>query len=120
MRVEMFKNIVYESINTVQENNNTRLMEKPLQKVEEEKKLQRESPLLRDEQLKDFTEKLNEFFGTFNLETKLVYHKEYQIMVVQVTRKDTGELIKQIPPEELLEVYKRIREFAGILLRDQA
>ncbi|MFN4132614.1 MAG: flagellar protein FlaG [Caldimicrobium sp.] len=34
-------------------------------------------------------------------------------------RQDTMEVIKQIPPEELLELSKRLQEFVGILLQDK-
>jgi flagellar protein FlaG len=75
---------------------------------------------LSQEELKELSKALNHFLSLFNLETKLVYNKDAGQVVVQVIDKRTNEVIKQIPPEELLEVSKRIHEFIGIFLKTKA
>jgi flagellar protein FlaG len=49
-----------------------------------------------------------------------VYNKDAGQVVVQVIDKRTNEVVKQIPPEELLEVAKRIHDFIGIFLKTKA
>lgn len=41
-------------------------------------------------------------------------------VVVTVTDRDTGDVIRQIPPEAQLRVAGHIRELLGILLNEQA
>jgi len=36
--------------------------------------------------------------------------------VVKVINKETGKVIRQIPPEEMLKIAKRMEEMSGILL----
>jgi flagellar protein FlaG len=75
---------------------------------------------LSQEELKELSKALNHFLSLFNLETKLVYNKDVGQVVVQVIDKRTNEVIKQIPPEELLEVAKKIHDFIGIFLKTKA
>jgi flagellar protein FlaG len=75
---------------------------------------------LSQEELKELSKALNHFLSLFNLETKLVYNKDAGQIVVQVIDKRTNEVIKQIPPEELLEVAKKIHDFVGLLLEKKA
>ena len=40
--------------------------------------------------------------------------------VIKFYKKDTGELIKQIPPEEVLAMRSRMRDTAGLLVDERA
>ena len=75
---------------------------------------------LSQEELKELSKALNHFLSFFNLEIKLVYNQDVGQVVVQVIDKRTNEVIKQIPPEELLEVAKKIHDFVGLLLEKKA
>ncbi|RUT33265.1 flagellar protein FlaG [Paenibacillus zeisoli] len=44
-----------------------------------------------------------------------VHEKTHQIMV-KVLNKDTGELIREIPPEKTLDLVAKMMEIAGILI----
>ncbi len=81
---------------------------------------QKELIKLNQEELKELSHALSEFLSIFNLEVKLVYHKEAGQIVVQVIDKRTNEVIKQIPPEELLRIAKKIHDFVGLLLEKKA
>ncbi len=70
-----------------------------------------------EEKFEKLAEALQKFLEKFNLVTKVVFEKKYDSLVVKVYDRDSGKLIRQIPPEELLEVYKRIEELVGILYR---
>jgi flagellar protein FlaG len=41
-------------------------------------------------------------------------------VVVKIVKGDSGEVIRQIPPEELLELEKYLSSAKGLLLREQA
>lgn len=45
---------------------------------------------------------------------------ETERVVVKVVEKESGEVIRQIPPEELLELEKYLSNVKGLLLQEQA
>ncbi|MEZ0344497.1 MAG: flagellar protein FlaG [Caldimicrobium sp.] len=112
MKVELYKNLVLDQILTQKDMN-------PQSQVNPLKKEDLKEPLvkLNKEKLKEIAEYFKEFIFLFDLDAKIVYDKKYQTLVVQVFRKDTGEIIKQIPPEELLRLSQRLQELVGILLQ---
>ncbi|MFN3921738.1 MAG: flagellar protein FlaG [Caldimicrobium sp.] len=119
MKVELYRNLVLDqtfssSITTSKDIKNieSQVPEKDLTQKIELKNLDKE-------RLKELSEEFSKFLNQFNLIAKIVYDKKYETLVVQVLRQDTLEVIKQIPPEELLELSKRLQEFVGILLQDK-
>jgi uncharacterized FlaG/YvyC family protein len=63
-----------------------------------------------------------ETFGTTSL--RLSYDHERQLVVMQVVkaaeRAEQEEVIRQIPPEDLLELVERLEELQGVLFDGQA
>jgi flagellar protein FlaG len=116
MKVELYKNIALDQINLGVET-------KPQKVNPPEKQVQAESSFsqkkINKERLNELTEHFQKFLNQFNLEAKLVYERDYDTFVVQVLRKDTGDLIRQIPPQELLELSKRLQELVGILFKEK-
>ena len=47
-----------------------------------------------------------------------VHEKTHQVMV-KVLNKDTGELIREIPPEKTLDLVAKMMEIAGILIDEK-
>ncbi|MDW8032664.1 MAG: flagellar protein FlaG [Aquificaceae bacterium] len=45
--------------------------------------------------------------------------RELEIPVVKIIERDTNRIIRQIPPEYLLELMKRIDQMLGILLQKE-
>ena len=50
-----------------------------------------------------------------NIRLKYSIHKESGMMVARVVDKDTGELIREIPNEEMIDLVTRIGQLTGIL-----
>jgi flagellar protein FlaG len=46
-------------------------------------------------------------------------HEDTGQTVVRVVDKDTGELIRQIPPQELLDLASKLEDMMGILFDKQ-
>ncbi len=119
MKVEMYKNLVLDQVisqstpatKDIRSVKNTPPEKELSQKIDLEK--------INQERLKELSEELSKFLNQFNLTAKIVFDKKYETLVVQVLRMDNMEVIKQIPPEELLELSKRLQEFVGILLKDK-
>ena len=117
MKVELQKHIVLDPGMQAQQTQ----QKESIQRVEKAQiSSYKDQTKLSQEELKELSKALNHFLSLFNLETKLVYNKEVEQVVVQVIDKRTNEVIKQIPPEELLEVAKKIHDFVGLLLEKRA
>jgi len=46
-------------------------------------------------------------------------HKETNAIIVKVLNKETGETIREIPPEKTLDLVVKMMEFAGILIDEK-
>lgn len=117
MKVELFKGVFPDTTLINSQNPQTQISKQKQTELSPEQDDRSSTKILDKERLNELAENLRKFLRQFDLEAKVVYDKKYETLVVQVLRRDTGELIKQIPPEELLEISKRLQEFVGILLR---
>ncbi|MEC0129081.1 flagellar protein FlaG [Paenibacillus pabuli] len=43
-------------------------------------------------------------------------HKETHAVMIKVMNKETGELIREVPPEKILDVAAKMMEFAGLMV----
>ena len=68
-------------------------------------------------ELKEITEDLNEYMSDLQTNLGFSIHKNlnHQI-IVEIKNKDTNELIKQIPSEELVVIREKMAELTGLLL----
>lgn len=112
MKVELYKNLVLDQV-LAQKDMNTQSQVNPLKNENQKESIVK----LNKEKLGEIAEHFKEFLTLFNLDAKIVYDNRYQTLVVQVIRRDTGEIIKQIPPEELLKLSQRLQDLVGILLQ---
>lgn len=51
-----------------------------------------------------------------SFQLSFTFHKETKELIVKVLDPDTGKVIREIPPEELLELAMRIQEMVGLLI----
>lgn len=65
------------------------------------------------------TEALNKMAQAFNSHLSFVLHEESGRMQVRVIDNHTMEVVKEIPPTEVLEVVANIRRMIGILLDEK-
>jgi len=84
---------------------------------------QQDSPLQsRDEEFQTrIAEKVQEFLDeATNVQLKFKVDSGFGETRVQVLDKKSGEVIRQIPPESLLEVHSKLEELRGILFDSKA
>ena len=91
-------------------------------KVKEEQKAEKanQGESLSAEETKQITEDLNEYMN--DLQTNLrfsIYEKLDHQIVVEIKNRQTDELIKQIPSEEILELRVKMEELTGMLLDEK-
>lgn len=73
------------------------------------------APQMSAAEVESTLEGINEYLSEIESSLSFVYDEASGRSAVQVLDKD-GEIIRQIPPQELLDVYARIRDVVGILL----
>jgi len=62
------------------------------------------------------TKELNELMSRINCNLQFRYHKDVDVMSVRMLDKHTGELIKEVPPEEMVKNIAKAREWIGAFL----
>ena len=77
-------------------------------------------PPLDEDAVSEITEELNELMDRINCDISFKYHKDVDMMSVSMIDKKTDEVIKELPPEEMIENIKKAREWIGAFLDKNA
>ena len=87
---------------------------------EQQEEKQEEKNRLSPEFVSEMTKELNELMGKLNCDLEFQYHKEVDVMSVRMIDKNTKEVIKEYPPEEMVEGMIRAQEWLGAFLDKNA
>lgn len=68
-----------------------------------------------EDKLEDVVKNVNDFFNSNQTDLKIEIHKETNTAVFKIVRRKDHKVIKQIPPEEILELAVNIRKMVGSL-----
>lgn len=79
-----------------------------------ETKAIREENKISKSQLQENIDKFNEQARFNKTKCEFSYHEDINRVAIKVIDEDTEEIIREIPPEETLNMIKRIREMMGI------
>jgi len=71
-------------------------------------------------QIEELVQALNEFLSRNSFSISFAIDKDTDELVIKVVDRQTGELIKQIPSEDVLRLSKTFDELAGILVNHKA
>jgi flagellar protein FlaG len=71
------------------------------------------------ERLQREVERLNDAARLFNIQLRFQIHKESGRMMVQVYDQVEEEIIKEIPPEKVLNLVAQIQNMIGVLLDEK-
>ena len=81
----------------------------------------RASPwFLLSEELQKLIEEIRKKFDMLSKYLKIDIDTELENPVAKIIERDTNRVIRQIPPEYLLELMKKIDQMLGILLNKEA
>ena len=84
---------------------------------EQEKEQQNQQDKPMDEHfVSEMTRELNELMSKLNCDLEFKYHKEVDVMSVKMVDKNTKEVIKEFPPEEMVEGMIKAQKWLGALL----
>ncbi|WP_457622720.1 flagellar protein FlaG [Persephonella sp.] len=81
--------------------------------------LKEELKKLDKNQIESLLKGIKEKFDYMNKYLKIEIDKDLQEPVIKIIDKKTNEVVRQIPPEYLLELAKRIDELVGLLFRKE-
>lgn len=86
--------------------------------AEETQKPQREEvdPSKAMESFKKMLEKLSRFFKT---EAQFTIERELNMIIVKIKDVETGEIVRQIPPEVAVRIARNLQELIGILFDEK-
>ncbi|WP_342473010.1 flagellar protein FlaG [Metasolibacillus sp. FSL H7-0170] len=98
--------------NTVTEN----AIKKPVvqsQSTEEQK------DVVSKDKLQEAVDSINEFLQIQHKASKFVYHEGLDKYYVQLVDTDTEEVIKEIPPEQILNAFYELKKLAGMIVDEK-
>ncbi|MGQ9473544.1 MAG: flagellar protein FlaG [Candidatus Caldatribacteriaceae bacterium] len=72
--------------------------------------------LPKEEKMREFAEGLNRLFQAFDLELRFSIHKPTREIIARIVNRQTGEVIREIPPEKFLDMIAKFRELIGIFV----
>lgn len=71
------------------------------------------------EQLKPAVDLANKMLFKNNTHLKFEIHEKTKEVMVRIVRDDTGEVVKEVPPEKMLDMVAKIWETLGILVDEK-
>lgn len=66
------------------------------------------------------TQELNELMSRINCNLEFQYHKEVDTMSVKMLDKKTGEVLKEVPPEDMIKHMIKAKDWLGAFLDKNA
>ena len=75
---------------------------------------------LNPNQVSLMTKELNELMSRLNCNLRFQYHKEVDTMSVQMIDKKTNEVLKEVPPEDMIQHMIKAKDWLGAFLDQNA
>ena len=74
------------------------------------------SAFLDPKKLREFGEVLRSLFEVFNLELRFKIHEPTREIVARIVNRETGEVVREIPPEKFLDMVAKLQELVGVFV----
>ncbi|HEY8342276.1 MAG TPA: flagellar protein FlaG [Calditerricola sp.] len=71
------------------------------------------------DQLVEQVEQANRFFLNHHTHLEFSIHKETKEIIIRIVDSETQEVLKEIPPEKLLDLVAKLWEMAGLLIDEK-
>ncbi|WP_077624780.1 flagellar protein FlaG [Sediminibacillus massiliensis] len=71
------------------------------------------------QRVKDMVEALNEFIGPSRSSLKFEYHEKLEKYYATIIDTESNEVIKEIPPKKLLDMYASMAEMMGFIVDEK-
>lgn len=73
----------------------------------------------KENELKSITDDMNENILVFDRRIQFQTYKDTDMMYVKVVEAESGKVIREIPPEEVLKLSKNLKEMIGIIFDEK-
>lgn len=73
-----------------------------------------------NDEIQESLASVNKALDAFNIEARFSVHKETGQVIVRLLNTKTGDIIREIPPERLLDLVTKMRELVGMLIDERA
>lgn len=70
-------------------------------------------------QVQEAVQKMNEMLDVNNSASKFLYHDGLERYYVTVVNRDTDEVVKEIPPKELLDAFYEMKKLFGMIVDEK-
>jgi len=107
-----YEGVHRENIQKIFSNGNERPEHEQLQNIKNEK-------MNEPEVLQEVVEAMNDFLNPVYTSLKFELHEKLNKYYVQVIDQNTKEIIREIPPKKLLDVYAAIAEYIGLIVDEK-
>lgn len=87
-----------------------------LQSDSKEAALKEENKVVSKEQVEQVIDKMNELLEPVRRNVKFVMHEKLEKYYVTVVDADKDEVIREIPPKKMLDMYAEMADFMGLLV----
>lgn len=98
----------------LQQNSNTTPLQETSNNVQEGESTF--SPEEEKEKVKEVTEGMNEFLKPVHTSLKFEFHDKLEEYYVTIVDENTDEVIREIPPKKMLDMYASIAESLGFIV----
>ena len=88
----------------------------PAEKAEEEQKERLEPGTMSEKSVNEMTETFNKLMDKINVNLEFKYNKEVDMFNVKMLDKESGEVIKEFPPEEMIENMIKAKDWLGAFI----
>ena len=87
--------------------------------VKDEVKETQDNNRFSKEKIKESIEEMNDTVSALHKELHFEFHEKAERMLVEIRDIRNDEVIKEIPPKEMLDMIGRIKEVVGLLLDEK-
>ncbi len=90
------------------------------EQAEQQKRQQEQEQKMNESQVSYMTQELNELMSRINCNLQFKYHKEVDTMSVKMVDKESGKVLKEVPPEEMIQHMIKAKDWLGAFLDKDA
>ena len=104
-----------QKISNIESSPNTNNVKPKINTLENSKKVSSQTKTLSPHELKIVINKINENVSKLNKDVKFAYNETLKSLIVKVIDAKTGKVIREIPPQEVINLQKKLSEVVGII-----
>jgi len=88
------------------------------ERLKEEKKLDKKKKI-NEEEIKASIEKINSTFRLYGVSNQFAIDKKSNTIMVKVIDANTKEIIRELPPEDVLRRLEKMQEYIGLIFDEK-